>query len=196
MIPTRPISTRGKIKLLMHARRFASFCLGLWLGAGLLMAWISYEDSRMLDRAILRAGPAADEVLKKAGLQGNGLLHRIAADQSAQRIENWETAQLIFGVLLFAYLLFGTRLGPVPMVGVLLMVVLAAAQRLVFTAELHSMLRAVDPAARFAKKLWVLRLGHAGVDALKYAIGLVLVCRFAFSRRGVRQLPAEDQSRR
>jgi hypothetical protein len=181
----------------MRARRFASFCLGLWLGGGMLLAWIFFDRPYSLERAAQRNSSLAD-AFKKLGPQGGRVLDRIDEEQSLDLRENWERIQLTFGVLLFLYLLLGSKVGPLPLLGVLIMVCLAAGQLLILTPDLHSMIRSLDsgvlrPSAKVGKAMWVLRTCEVGIDALKYGIALILVARFSFSHRGRGSEDARDE---
>ncbi len=172
----------------MHARRLATFCFGLWLGAGLLMCWIAADSFQSAESAVLRQSPAAREAIKKLGPAGKSVVWRMAAEQNGRWFEFWETAQLLMGALIFLYLLMGTRVGPLPMAAVLLMTLITAGQRLVLTPEMLGVARTVDlatisPVAGASRRFHLVHLAYCGVEALKYLVCLAAVIQMSFSWR-------------
>src|ERR1039458_7055732 len=80
----------------MSCRRMACLLLGLWLGAGLLMAWVATQDLGSADRLAAHPDLAAAVQLKSLGAnQTLPLLRYLAAEQTRNNLETWGTVQLL-----------------------------------------------------------------------------------------------------
>ena len=173
----------------MHARRFACFVLGLWLGGSLFLWWSSSADRRAADNLVERANPAARVQLKSMGSSARLLLDYGAAERSRSWRRTWEIGQILCGGLFFLLMLFGSRESHFLLGGILLMVLLVFAERLLLTPELTAEGRlldfgAVDAAvAAYRAKLRVLETAYGGVEAAKFGLGLALTASLVFSRR-------------
>jgi hypothetical protein len=174
----------------MHYRRIACFMLGLWLGGGLLMAWVAAQNSRSVDRLLSQSNPFVAVQIKTLGPAGTRLLLRYqAAEQDRWYFESWELAEIIWGAGLLLYLLFGSTEGKVSLLLVLLMVVLAVLQRLLLTPEMASLGRLAslippgEPSSE-RTRFWMLHNAYFGVELLKWGLGLLLAGRLVWRRRG------------
>jgi hypothetical protein len=172
----------------MRRRRFTSFLIGLWLGSGLLMAWIAIDSFRSVDRMLASPSAAAELEIKKIGPAARALFRYQVAEQNGAWFEQWEWVQLIYGALLFMYLLFGTKLGKLPLAAVLVMLAIVAAQRFIVTPELSALRGMFDFAApTMAKgarvKFLLLHSGYVSAESLKLVIGMVLAIGLARSGR-------------
>lgn len=174
----------------MHYRRIACFVLGLWLGGGVLMAWVAARNLGSVDRLLSQPNPFIAVQLKTLGPEGARLLLRYqAGEQNRWYFESWEVAQIIWGAGLLLYLLFGTTEGKVSLLLVLLMVVLAALQRLLVTPEMASLGRVADfipPGVPSSERtrLAILANAYASMELLKWALGLALAGQLIWRRRG------------
>src|SRR5438132_8052076 len=129
----------------MHYRRIASFLLGLWLGGGLLMAWVATENFRSVDRLLAAPSPAAAIQIQALGREGaRSLLRYQVSEQNRWYFEIWESSQLILGAGFFSFLLFGSSEGKFSLLLLLLMFLIVAIQRLFMTPELTSLGRSFD----------------------------------------------------
>src|SRR5690348_7945786 len=97
----------------MHSRRLACFLLGLWLGTGVFMEWVSRENLAAVDRLLAQPDPAAavriamlDKTLGKN--ETRLLLRHQASEQNRYYYELWEIVQLVVAAGFFFFLLFGT----------------------------------------------------------------------------------------
>lgn len=151
------------------------------------MAWIAADSFRSLQQAVLQANPVTHAELRKLGPTATTIFRRLTAEQNATWFETWETAQLVFGGLLFLYFLLGTRLRSFPLVAVLAMIAITVTERLIITPELVHMSRMsdismIDPASGAARKFWLVHGGYIGLEVLKFGIGLSIALRFGFSQ--------------
>jgi hypothetical protein len=172
----------------MHPRRLACFVLGLWLGAGLLVAWAAADSFRAVDRLLASPSPEANLRLRALGPSAARTLFRYeVAERNRSLFHDWEIVQLIGGSLFFFFLLFGTTERKFPLITVLIMLGVVAVQRLMVTPELVSFGRNLDfvPAeipSSFRDRFWMLHSGYAGLEALKWGAALALTVRNVVSR--------------
>jgi hypothetical protein len=96
--------------ILMHTRRLTALILGLWLGASLLMDWISYEGTTTI--------PAAFEAVRQrepilVRTIGDGPIQQLLRFQTAELNRNytyfWGFAQIAIGVVVLVVALFATN---------------------------------------------------------------------------------------
>ncbi len=172
----------------MHARRFACFVLGLWLGGSILVAWMTMENLRSADYLMSAALPAARLELKAMGPKAQTLLRYQASEANRSLGRNWETAQLAIGACFFLAMLFGSREDQFLLGGLALLVALVTLERLVATPAINGQGRVLDfiPAgqdARERNQLWVLETAHLGIEGAKALLTLVLAARMVFSRK-------------
>lgn len=173
----------------MRHRRIASFLLGLWLGGGLLMAWIATESFRSVDQLLSAPGPVAAIQIKALGPGGaRALLRYQAAEQNRQYFETWELLQLVLGASFLSFLLFGSNEGKFSMLLLLLMFLITTAQRFYMTPELSALGRTFDfiPADMPSverNKFWMLHGIYTGSEILKWGLGLVLGVLLVFHRQ-------------
>jgi hypothetical protein len=172
----------------MRYRRIASFLLGLWLGGGLLMAWMAVESFRSVDQLLAAPSPVIAIQIKALGPGGaRALLRHQAAEQNRWYFETWEFLQLILGAGFFSFLLFGTNEGKYSLLLLLLMFLITAAQRFLMTPELSALGRTFEfiPAELPSverNRFWMLHSVYAGSEFLKWGLGLVLGMLLVFHR--------------
>jgi hypothetical protein len=165
---------------IMHYRRIACFLLGLWLGAGLLMAWFGAVSFRTVDQMLSRPNPVLAVQMRALGPAGARILLRYqVAEQNRRLFEAWEIAQIILGVLFFSFLLFGSQEGKFSLIVLLLMLVATVVQRLAITPEMTALGRILDYAhsempSVERSKFWMLHSAYGGVEILKLGLGLIL----------------------
>ena len=152
------------------------------------MAWLTTDSFHSVDRMLEHPGIEAAGLLKLLTPNARALLRYQVSEQNRAAFAAWETVQLAFGLFLFFYFLFGTRLGKLSMGLVLVMIALTAAQKLFLTPELIGLGRRIDFASADAMQaerstFWLLHSGYAGVELLKWAVGLGLMGKLVLSRR-------------
>jgi hypothetical protein len=174
----------------VHYRRIASFLLGLWLGGGLLMAWIAIEGFRSVDQLLAAPSPVVGIQIKALGPGGaRALLRYQAAEQNRRYFETWEVVQLILATGFLSFLLFGSHEGKFSLLLLLLMFLITAAQRFLMTPELSALGRTFDfiPADMPSverNRFWMLHSLYTGSEILKWGLGLVLGVLLVFHRPG------------
>jgi hypothetical protein len=172
----------------MHARRFACFILGLWLGGSLFMAWVATQNFREVDRLLSQASPEARLQLKTLGPNARTLLRYQASEQNRWYFEMWETCQLILGSLFFLLMLFGSGESKYLLGGILLVILLVCLQRFFLTPEIVARGRVLDfvrPDRDIPERnqFWVLHTGYVGIEVVKWALLTLLAARMVFSRK-------------
>ena len=147
----------------MHARRLACFILGMWLAAGLTVAWLEREDFQTIQDVIAQPDPAVAARVKALGAHETYLLMgRVAFEQRERTVGNWESIQLLLGLGFFFFLLFGTREGKLPLAMALLLVGMVALERFLLTPEVLSLAR-----------LSGIATGHAEADTRAMLLGSI-----------------------
>jgi hypothetical protein len=181
----------------MRARRIACLLLGLWMGAGLLMAWVALENSRSVDRVLARGDPAVLLQFKTMDrTQATLLLRHVASEQGSYLRETWETTQLFLAAFLFFFLLFGTDQGKFSLALGLALFLIVASQRLGLTPEIVARIRALDFGAVVSRRdqlqLHVLEYAYNLSELVKGVVGLVLAGMLIWPRGG-RSLDAGEK---
>ena len=94
----------------MHYHRVAAFLAGCWILGSLFMMFVATENFRTVDRLLAAPPPQAAPVIQAIGSQDSRfLLRQLVGEENAFFFESWELAELILGVALAAFLLFGAR---------------------------------------------------------------------------------------
>jgi hypothetical protein len=164
----------------MHSRRLACLLLGLWLGGGLLMQWVTRESLLGVDRVLAQPDPAATLRIKVLGRDQVRLLLRYeVSEQNRYNLELWEIVQVVLAAIFFFFLLFGTSEGKFSLTLALLLLVLVVAQRFVLTPEMKAMGRMLDfgsPSAVVGEraKYGVMHYAYLVVEASKWTLQAVL----------------------
>jgi hypothetical protein len=163
----------------MSSRRIACLLLGLWLGAGLLMAWVATQDLQSADKMAAHPDLAAAVQLKSLGAsQALPLLRYLAAEQTRTNLETWGTIQLAIGSFFFFFMLFGTNQGKLALAIALLMTLIAFGQRLFVIPEILTRGRALDFVAQAPHRqqiqLNVLHYAYSLTEVVKGGLGLIL----------------------
>ena len=165
----------------MHSRRLACFLLGLWLGGGWLLTWVSRENLFAADRIVTQSEPAATVRIKILGKEeARRLLQYEAAEMNRSEVEMWEIAQMMLGSVFFFFLLFGTTEGKFSLALALVLLFLVLAQRFVLTPELDSLGKMLDfsaPALLHGERTRyrIVNAAYLGVEIAKWSIQLLLM---------------------
>ena len=182
----------------MHARRLACFILGMWLAAGIAIAWLEREDFQTIQDVLSQPDPAVAERVKVLGAHETYLLMgHVAAEQRQRTIRSWEDLQLVLGLGFFFFLLFGTREGKLSLAIALLLVGLVMLERLLLTPEALSLARIAGFAHNRAAsaeevRRTVLSSTHAGFEFAKWILEAALAAVLVV-RRGGRSGDSGDQ---
>jgi hypothetical protein len=166
----------------MRARRIACLLLGFWLGACVLMAWITTDSFRAVDRLLVEPNPVASPLIHGLGSKARMLFRYQVSEQNRAAFATWEMVQLAFGAGLFLFLLFGSRERKLPMILVLVMLAVVAVQRLLFTPTLVNLGRSLDFAAADSgsrSAFWVAHSAYSGAEVFKWLVGLFLGLKLA-----------------
>jgi hypothetical protein len=174
----------------MNSRRLACFLLGVWMGAGLLMAWVAAESFGSVDRLLARPHPVATAQFKALGRADARLLLRYqVSEQNRWYFETWEVTQLVMGALFFFFVLFATRENKFALLLILLMIACVLVQRFLLTPAMVSIGRLIDFAPPDTSsgehnQFLVMHSWYWGVELVKWGLGLALGARLILHRRG------------
>jgi len=164
----------------MHSRRLACFILGMWLAAGLAVAWLEREDFQALRTALAQPDPAVAGRVKVLGAQETFLLvGRLEWERRQRTTESWESVQLIIGLGFFLFLLFGTREVKLPLGTALLLVGMVVLERFLLTPEVLSLERVADfapgrHASAESMRRMALSLTQEGFEIAKWTVQAAL----------------------
>jgi hypothetical protein len=171
----------------MHARRLASFFLGIWLAGSLFMAWIAHQNLKEIDRLLAGSNPVARLNLKSLGPEGPAMLRYTAAEQIRWYRTNWDTVQLIAGTGFLLIMLFGSRENKFILLGFLVLVLVTCAQKFLVTPELMALGRLLDfPQAQLPPetgRYGVVNSAYYGIETAKGVLILILTAQMVFSRK-------------
>jgi len=171
----------------MHERRLACFILGMWLAAGLSVAWLEREDFQTIQDVLAQPDPLVAQRLKTVGAhEAYLLMGRVASEQRRRTIQQWESLEIVFGLGFFFFLLFGTHEGKLSLAMALLLVALVALERFLLMPEVLFLGRMASLASGHPQPgedaHWIiLSSAHEGFDIAKWilqiALGALLVMR-------------------
>jgi hypothetical protein len=182
----------------MNTRRLACFLLGVWMGGGLLMAWVAAGSFSSVDRLMARPHPLATLQFKALGRTEARLLLRYqVSEQNRWNFEMWEVAQIVMGALFFFFVLLATRENKFALLLILSMIAAVVVQRVMLTPAMISFGRLMDfvpPDAPSGDRtrFWVFHSWYWGVELTKWLLGLALCARL-ISRRNRRSGDARQQ---
>lgn len=131
----------------MHYHRIAAFLAGCWILGSLFMMFVATQNFQAVDRVLAAPDESAAPLIQTLGT-GNSrvLLRQLVADENAFYFESWELAEIVLGLLLAGFLLFGCRQQVLAGLAVA-MVALAAFQHFRVTPEMIAMARSLEPAS-------------------------------------------------
>jgi uncharacterized membrane protein YkgB len=155
----------------MHHRRIASFLIGAWIAASLLMAYVATQNFHNVDRILAAPSAGASKMLESLGHdQARMLLRYQAAEENRAYFSDWEFVQIILGVALTAMLLLATHVNRLMVLICGLMVLLVGFMHFALTPEITFTGRAFDfvpPGAGGRGHFWVLHGLYSGLELLK-----------------------------
>lgn len=174
----------------MRARRMACLILGLWLGAGLWMQWVTTENTSSVDSVLQHPASDAAQYLKSLGTVSPGpLAQYLVAEENRSLMETWGNVQIVLSAIFFFFLLFGTRLGKVPLVLALFLVLVVVLERVLVIPEMSLAGRSTDFALNSAHRVHLvhqaLGYGYSVTELSKWvlAVGVAGILVFQQSRR-------------
>ena len=159
------------------------------------MDMVATQNFHAIDR-MLAAPP--DRVAKQMQEMGGPVPARVLLRYEASEVnrlffENWETVQLLLGLMLFLVLLFGSKPGKFPLFCALAMLAIVAAERFAMTPAIIRLGRAIDFVPTGAEsgersQFWALHSAYSITELVKIGIGLALAVKlFLWSRRKSRE---------
>ena len=164
----------------MHSRRFACLLLGMWLAGGLLMAWLTHENSRAVDRLLVQADPAVTLRMKVLGPAETGMLLRYqTAEINRYNVEMWLVFQICLGAFFLFFMLFGTGEGKFSLALALALLLCVLVERFGIWPEILSLGKLTDftapnASSGYRTRLLVMESGYLGVEVGKWVVMAVL----------------------
>jgi hypothetical protein len=164
----------------MHSRRLACLLLGLWLGGGLFMEWVSRVNLLAVDRLLAEPSPGASLRIKTLGKDQAYLLLRYQANErNRYDYEIWEIVQVVLSTFFFFFLLFATTEGKFSLSLALLLMVFVVGQRFILTPEIRAVGRLLDfgspvQLAGDSAKFHVMHYTYTAIEVCKWLIQLLL----------------------
>jgi hypothetical protein len=165
----------------MHSRRLSCLLLGAWLGCSLFMGAVAIFSFHSTKTLMDDAPPQMRLLTQRVG--GDEAMTHIlryeVAEQNRQLFEIWELFQIVMGLFLFGFLLFGTAEGKMALALCLTMVVVVAAMHWLVTPHIVGLGRELDFQPLTASPLIrsQLQARHAVYSALelvKLLLGVIL----------------------
>jgi hypothetical protein len=158
------------------------------MGAGLWMLWVASDNAAAADKLLLAPNAAASAYLKTMGrVQLAPLAHYLAAEQNRLLFETWGMVQIVLGALFFFFLLFGTRLGKLPLAVALLMLLIVIGERAAISPGMEMVGNATDfnsdPSHRVRLARDVLNYGFSMAEWAKFALGAISAAFLAWQER-------------
>jgi hypothetical protein len=175
----------------MHYRRIVALLIGLWMGGGLVMAWFGARSFQSVQRVMNGSNPVFAVQTRPLGPANTRMvLNYQIAEENRYLFQNWEYMQLILGVGFFSYLLFGTLEGKFSLGLALGMLVITGVQRFGLSPELGAVGKTLnylpaDVAVAERAKFWLLHSAYVGCEALKFAVGGLLLVMILSKTRSV-----------
>lgn len=144
------------------------------------MAWYGARSFGTVETIMAQSNPAFVAQTKPLGPAVTRLVLRYAvAEQNRWLFRSWEIMQIGLALLLFCYLLFGTREGKYSLGVMLILLALAVFQRLAVSPELGIAGRTMEYmpgylAPQEHARFWVLHNAYLAVEAMKIGFGVIL----------------------
>ena len=165
----------------MHSRRLSCLLLGAWLGCSLFMgavAILSFHSARNL----LEEAPPQMRLLTQRVGGEEAMTHVLryeVAEQNRQLFEIWELFQIVMGLFLLGFLLFGTAEGKMPLALCLAMVVVVIAMHWLVTPHIVGLGReldfqSVDSSPLIRSQLQARHAVYSALELVKLLFGTVL----------------------
>lgn len=165
----------------MHSRRLSCLLLGAWLGCSLFMGAVAILSFRSA-RTLLEEAPPQMRVLAQRAGGDEAMTHILryeVAEQNRQLFEIWEMFQIVMGLFLFGFLLFGTAEGKMPLAICLAMVVVVAAMHWLVTPHIVGLGRELDfqspdSSPLIRSQLQARHAVYSALELVKLLLGAVL----------------------
>lgn len=160
----------------MQFHRLASFILGLWLGASILMDVAASQNFQSVTRVLSGGDLRMFELTRAAGGSEPArlLLRQFAGETNRFLFENWEWAELLVGLALFLVLLFARSYQKLALALCLGMFVIVASQRFYLTPAITELGRAVEGGQGAMFKTFHALYGGAEIAKLLLGFGIAL----------------------
>ena len=177
----------------MHHPRIAAFLLGALLLGSLFLVFAATRNFRAVDVVLNSPPPEASKMIQTLGHDhARQLLRYLAGEENRGYFEAWELAQILLGIALAAFLLFGVEKRLLAgLAGAML--VLTLFQHFKITPDLLWMGRSIDflPAAAESQardQFWKLHGIYSDIEIAKMLLEVTIAgFLFPMRRRSLRQ---------
>ena len=161
----------------MLPRRIATFLLGAWMGCSILILVVVLQNPRSAGMLVSNPVEEARPLVEKLGAaEAQTLLAHYANEQSRAYLANWELAQLVFGVVMLAALIFSGQRWVIPatltlaMCGLVLFEHFGISPDLLFYGRQADFVRA-EASYSLESQLWTLTRTYGAAEAIKLLCG-------------------------
>jgi len=152
------------------------------------MLWVAADNVASAERFLLSPNSYAAAYLKTLDhAQLSPLTRYLAHEQNRSLLESWGVVQIILAGLFFSLLLFGTRLGKVPLAVALVMLILVIAERVAITPGMAMVGQysdfKLDPSHRARVAGDALNYGYKMAEAAKFGLGAIMAALLIWQER-------------
>jgi hypothetical protein len=156
------------------------------------MQFVTAANSSTAEGLLIRPSPDARAYMKTLGhVSLTPLTQYLAAEQNRALYETWGTVQIALSGAFFFLLLFGTRMGKVPLAMALLLFLITLGDRLFVVPQMEMIGRATDfaadPSHRVRLARDVLGYGTSVMEVAKWVLALGVGGFLIFERSGQHQ---------
>jgi len=157
------------------------------MGAGFWMQWVAGENVAAVDALLLHPNADAAAYMKTLAQAPIGPLARfLAAERNRSLYETWGAVQIVVSAIFFFFLLFGTRMGKVPLALALGLFLLVLAERLLLTPEIEMVGRATDFTADPSRRIHLMReavgYGYTAAEVAKWVLSAAIAAFLIWQR--------------
>lgn len=174
----------------MHLTRIAVLLLGAWLGGCVFMDMVATQNFRSVDRMLAAPTPQMKERIQTLGGHDAArvLLRYQAAEQNRQYFTNWESVQIVLGLLLTLMLYVAGQRDRVSLWLPALMLGVALLMHFLLTPEITRLGRAMDfaPVGRpsgESTRFWIFHGLYSAIELIKLGWGVALGVWLVIPRR-------------
>lgn len=181
----------------MQFHRLASFIIGIWLGASVLMDFVAIQNFQTVGRVLSSLDVRSVDTARKIGdtEAERHLLRYFAGEANRYLFEQWEWAELMIGLALLLVLLFGRTYQKLAMALCVLMLCLVAAQRFELTPAITKLGRELEFSDAASRRFAAFHAAYGYVELSKLALGFVLIARLLIRGRSSKKAFVREYER-
>lgn len=161
--------------------------LGIWLGAGLFMTWVSSDNFDSVDRALKASSKMGEQAVNDIGFERARVFLRYhSSEQNRNYFRQWGLAQLVIGVFLLIVVLFATNANKLMTALAAGLFAISALQYFLVTPRIIDLGRAldfanVDEMRDERRGFWNYHRAYSYMELGKFAMMLLVAGRLVVS---------------